>query len=140
MRFLGASGLIQEPPTTSGAQPEGAHPHNGDRSTAIDISSRRLNDGIVIAVCGEIDLATAPVVEQRLLDAGASHDLVALDLSETSFMDSTGLHMVVSTDRALRQRGGRLVVLREPPQIRRLFELTRLIDHVELVDSATELT
>jgi anti-sigma B factor antagonist len=140
MQFLGASRLIQEPPTTSGAQPEGAPPHNGDGRAAIDISSRRLKAGIVIAVCGEIDLATAPVVEQHLLDAGASHDLVALDLSETSFMDSTGLHMLFTTDRALRERGGRLVVLREPPQIRRLFELTRLIDHVELVDSATDLT
>jgi len=129
---------IPEPSTTSAAQPP-AHPGNGRKNGALDISSRRLNAGIVIAVRGEIDLASAPAVEQRLRDAGASHDLVALDLSETTFMDSTGVHMVITADHQLRERGGRLVVVQETPQIRRLFELTRLGDHVELVNDTAEL-
>ena len=112
---------------------------DGRRSGEIEIVSRRLQDGIVIEVRGEVDLATAPTVEHELLRAEQSHDLVALDLSGTSFMDSTGLHMIIAADRRLRERGGRLVVVPGPPQIRRLLNLTGVGDRLELIDDAAEL-
>jgi anti-sigma B factor antagonist len=105
----------------------------------ITIVGRRLKHGIVLLVSGEIDLATAPTVERELMRAEESHDLVAIDLTNVSFMDSTGLHAIVDCDLRLRGRGGRLVVVQGSPQIARLFELTGLNDHLHLVRNQTEL-
>jgi anti-anti-sigma factor len=112
---------------------------NGDPGHQFEIVSRRLADGIVLVMSGEIDLATASTVEHELLRAEQSHDLVALDLSNLSFMDSTGLHVIVVADRRMRERGGRLLIVQGPPQIRRVFELTGVADHMELVRDAAEL-
>lgn len=116
-----------------------AHHLSPNRSSEIEISSCLLRQGIVIGVRGEVDLATAPAVEQELFRAEESHDLVALDLSKTSFMDSTGVHMIVAANRRLRERGGRLLVVHGPPQIRQLLKLTRVADHLELVQDPAEL-
>jgi anti-anti-sigma factor len=102
----------------------------------IEIVSRLLAHGVVLAVSGEIDIATAPTVERELRQAEASHDFVVIDLSEVSFMDSTGLHLIVAANRRLSERGGRLFVVEGSPQIRRLFEVTRLAEQVELVQDA----
>ena len=105
----------------------------------IGIVSRQLERGIVLLVSGEIDLATAPTVERELLRAEESHDLVAIDLSETSFIDSTGLHAIMAANQRLRERGGQLLIVQGPPQVSRLFELTGLGDHLDLVRTETEL-
>ena len=111
----------------------------GDSLDQIEIVSRRLEHGIVLVVSGEIDLATAPAVERELLRAEESHDLVAIDLSKISFMDSTGLHAITAANHRLRERGGQLLIVQGPPQVSRLFELTGLSDHLDLVRNETEL-
>lgn len=125
--------------TTCEIQPEAASDLGRVRAGAIEVSSHPLRKGIVIVVCGEVDLATTRVVEEKLLRAEESHDLVVLDLSRTSFMDSTGLHMIVAAERRLRERGGRLVVVEGPPQVRRLLKLTHIADHLELVHDVAAL-
>ena len=112
---------------------------NNPSRDQIAIVNRPLEHGIVVAVSGEIDLATAPVVGRELLRAAASHDLVAIDLSTTSFLDSTGLHAIMAANLRLRERGGRLVIVEGPPEVSRLFELTGLNTHLDLVRDATEL-
>ena len=94
---------------------------------------------MVIEVRGEVDLATAPTVERELLRVEESHELVALDLSQTSFMDSTGLQMMIGADRRMRERGGRFVVIQGPEPIQRLLSLTQVGDYLELISDAAEL-
>jgi anti-anti-sigma factor len=118
------------------AELESANGHSRDQ---IGVVRRRLGHGIVLVVSGEIDVATAPTVEREMLSAEESHDLVAIDLSETSFMDSTGLHLIMEANRRLRERGGRLFIVQGPPQVSRLFELTGLSDHLDLVSNESEL-
>jgi anti-anti-sigma factor len=105
----------------------------------IGIVSRRLEHGLVLAVSGEIDLATATAVERELCRAEESHDLVALDLSQVSFLDSAGLHAIVAANLRLRERGGRLLVVAGPPYISRLFELTGLSDRLDIVRDEAEV-
>jgi anti-sigma B factor antagonist len=112
---------------------------DGQLCGQIGMVNRRLEHGIVLAVSGDIDLVTAPSVERELLRAEESHDLVAIDLSKTSFLDSTGLHAIMEANLRLRGRGGRLFILQSPPQIRRLFELTGLSDHLDVVQDETEI-
>jgi anti-sigma B factor antagonist len=78
---------------------------------------------------GELDLATAPELEELLrreLDGGV---LVVLDLSGVRFMDSSGLHAILTTIRAANQNGTRMRIAGSMlPQVKRLIEITGLQD------------
>ena|SRR5438270_2683313 len=74
-----------------------------------------------LALTGELDIVTAPVLEGAILhahEAGAEH--VALDCGGLDFIDSTGLGTIVK----LRRDGIPLSVIRENDTVRRVFELT----------------
>ncbi len=105
----------------------------------IAIETRPLQQGVVIAVSGEVDLATANLLERELLRAEQAHWVVAIDLTNVSFLDSTGLHAIMDANLRLRERGGRLLIVQGPPQVSRVFELTGLSDHLDLVPDEAEL-
>lgn len=98
------------------------------------ISSHRLEQGIVIAPAGDVDLATAPIVEDELRRAEQSDGVIVLDLGQVSFMDSTGLRVVITADQRARDRGASLRIAHVPPQVGRLFDLVGIAEHLEIVD------
>ena len=102
------------------------------------ISSRRLDRGILVVLSGDVDLATARVVEAELTRAEASEDLVVLDLSQVSFMDSTGMRMIVWAHQRLRKSGGSLEIVHLPTQVKRLFELVGILDHLNISDRSVD--
>jgi len=80
----------------------------------------------VVVATGEIDLHTAPGLRRALAVAVALSGHVVVDLTEVSFMDSTGLAVVLRA----RGRGGQpSVSLVQPPRmLRRVLHLTGLSD------------
>jgi anti-sigma B factor antagonist len=92
-------------------------------------------DGVVIGFSGELDLGTAPVAEAELLRAEASQDLIVLDLDELTFIDSTGLRLMIGADRRARERGASFVIVRAGPQARRLLDLSGVAGHLDIVES-----
>jgi anti-sigma B factor antagonist len=91
----------------------------------------------VLAASGEIDVATAPELHDRLgkLLQG-SPELLVVDLADVSFIDSTGLGVLVGAVRDVRAGGGDLRLVVTQPQIIRLLEITGL-DEVFNVRSST---
>ena len=84
----------------------------------------------VLGVYGEIDLGTAPMLREFLLPV-LEHPpgRVVVDLSEVSFMDSTGGHVLVDTLRRLEPHNCALaIVCREGGQVHRLLALLGLLD------------
>jgi anti-sigma B factor antagonist len=80
----------------------------------------------VIAVRGELDLATAAAFSAPLLaaiDAGKTN--VVVDLCEVVFIGSNGLATLLSGLRRLTRRGGRLLIATANPTVLRMFEITR---------------
>jgi anti-anti-sigma factor len=75
-----------------------------------------------VQVTGELDIETSPQLERTLREP-SSH-LVVLDLRELAFMDSSGVHTIVNASARARQLGRRLVLLRGPPRVDRVFALT----------------
>jgi anti-anti-sigma factor len=75
-----------------------------------------------VQVVGELDVETTPQLEQTLREPRAQ--LVVLDLRELAFMDSCGVHAIVNASVHARQIGHRLVLLRGPPDVDRIFGLT----------------
>ena len=94
-----------------------------------------LTDGMVVRPYGELDCWTVGSVEQQLLDirdAGVGN--IELDLGSTSFMDSSGIALVVRWSRESAASGFMLRVRAGTHAVRRLFEMTA-ITHL-LVDAA----
>jgi anti-anti-sigma factor len=80
----------------------------------------------MLGLRGELDLRTAWIAEKALAAAEQSHELIALDLRHLSFMDSTGLRLIVGAEQRARKSGRRLVIVQGPPWVERLFEVTGL--------------
>jgi anti-sigma B factor antagonist len=78
----------------------------------------------VLALIGELDLASAPQLEHELAKAQAPGTRIIIDLSGLEFIDSSGLHMLLSANRRFEQNGHELVLRRGPRAVQRLFELT----------------
>ena len=82
-----------------------------------------------------LDLASAGNLETGLKALESSKpELIVLDLRELEFMDSTGLRTVLAADARARERGARLVVVRPPGEVERVLQVTRMDEHLELVD------
>lgn len=93
-----------------------------------------------IELRGELDLATAPQVEEALAGAeGDAPGLIALDLSKLSFLDSSGLRTIVAADARARDAGRRLAVVKGPDAVQRVFTITGLEDRLELVEDVSTL-
>ena len=85
------------------------------------------DDAYVIALAGEVDLYTAPEFKQELLVViarGAKH--VVIDLSETTFIDSTTLGVLVGGVKRLRTNDGQLSLICSNRNITKIFEITGL--------------
>ena len=81
----------------------------------------------VIAVTGEIHVSTAPEFSRRLNDAIARGKTgLVLDLEQVTFIDSTGLSVLLNALRRVTRRGGRLAIVCTNPTVLRLFQITRL--------------
>ncbi len=92
----------------------------------------------VLRVRGEIDVASAPELHAWLCDlVGQGSEIVLVDMSEVSFIDSTGLGVLVGAETEMRQDGRQLQLRVAQPQILRLLELTGL-DETFTVLSGTD--
>jgi anti-anti-sigma factor len=82
-------------------------------------------DGLVrILVHGELDLLTAPVLEDALVSVESRTEPIVVDLSDLSFMDVSGLRALALAGRRAREKGCRFAVTKCSPMVRRLLELT----------------
>jgi anti-anti-sigma factor len=90
---------------------------------------------------GELDLSTVSKVQEELqrVEADAPPVLV-LDLSKLTFLDSTGLRCLVTADQRARDADRRLVLVRGPDPVQRVFSITRLEERLEMVDDASAVT
>ena len=81
----------------------------------------------VVAVRGEIDLFTAPELKQKLTDAiEGGKTRIVVDLTQTSFLDSTALGVLIGAVKRLRTRDGALVIVNVDQNIAKTFEITGL--------------
>jgi anti-sigma B factor antagonist len=92
------------------------------------VKTDRIDDSTyVISLSGEVDLYTAPEFKQQLLDviADGGRDVV-VDFSDTTFIDSTTLGVLVGGVKRLRAQDGRLSLVCSDRNITKIFEITGL--------------
>ncbi|GGM70573.1 anti-sigma-B factor antagonist [Thermopolyspora flexuosa] len=93
----------------------------------LKVSTRVTAGNAVMTIVGEIDLYTAPRLQAefaRLLEDGPSR--VVIDMSGVEFCDSTGMNVLLSALKRLRERGGGLEVAAPRPAVRKILQVTGL--------------
>ena len=109
-------------------------------AVAFAIEDRSVDaDTHVVSVSGEIDLFTAPEFKQRVsapIDEGRTH--VIVDLTETTFIDSSSLGVLIGAHRRLRRLEGRLVIVCSNDAIVKTFRITGLDGVFTIVERLDE--
>ena len=89
--------------------------------------------GPTITVSGEVDIQTSPILEEQLisvLDQGVSS--LVVDLGQVTFLDSTGLSVLIAGLKRCQTAGGNLRVVSPQPNVRRVFAVTGLTEAFQL--------
>lgn len=106
----------------------------------LQLSTRRADGRAVVSVGGEVDLETASQLGEHALEAVryvSPH--LALDLAGVTFMDSTGLKVLLSIQRRADLAGGSLAVAGATRSVLKILALTGLDQTFALYDSLEEL-
>ena len=98
------------------------------------------NGRLDAALTGEIDLSTVEEVQSRLEGSlGGDTTLLVLDLRKVTFLDSSGLRLVLRLDERQKDIGGRLVIVQGGRRVARVFELTGAGERLEIVADPAEV-
>ena len=95
---------------------------------------------MVVEVAGELDLHSAPQLRAevgRAIEQGGA-PLLVVDLSGVTFLDSTGVGVLVGALKRAREAGGALHFCGAQPRVRRVFEITGLIGALPLFATREE--
>ncbi len=97
-------------------------------------------DGVpVVSASGEIDVATAPPLRDRLQALTSSgKSTVVVDLLGVTFLDSTALGVLVGALKRCREAGGDLPLVIAEPRILKVFEITGLTGVFPIFESVRE--
>jgi anti-sigma B factor antagonist len=109
-------------------------PHDG-----FQIATERQGANAHVRLAGEFDIAAVEKFEAELRQVEQeSPSEIVIDLSSLTFIDSSGLRMLLQVDREARQNGFDLVLLGPAQSVRRVFETTGLVEHLPIVDRLGE--
>ena len=90
---------------------------------------------LAIIPTGELDMSTAAKLEEAVRAAEATDaKRIVVDLSEVTFMDSTGLKLLLEASARARANSNRLRLIRGPRRVQRVFELTKTEEILPFLD------
>jgi anti-anti-sigma factor len=106
----------------------------------LDVHTEDRGGRVHVMLRGELDLSTVGKVQDELSRIEASSPpVLVLDLSKLTFLDSTGLRCLVTADERARGDGRRVVLVRGPEPVQRVFSITRLEERLEMVQDASAI-
>jgi anti-sigma B factor antagonist len=103
--------------------------------TTLDVTLGHAGEGTpLLSLRGELDLSTVPKVEQALRQLETDGTpVVILDLRGLTFLDSSGLRLILDADTRARRDDRRLLVVPGPPEVQRVFQVTLTDARIEFV-------
>jgi len=106
---------------------------------SMTIHSQEHDDTVVVSINGELDMATAPDLHEHLrtlLEPGGRH--LVLDLTETSFCDSTGLSIFIYAKDRCEDAGTRIRLAAPQRGVQRILEVSGLVEVLPSSPTVTE--
>ena len=105
----------------------------------VDVSHERA--GVRVCPVGEVDVATIGGLRDRINEAmAAGADRLILDLRGTTFLDSSGLHLVEDTESLARRNGIAFAIIAGPPTVQRTFDAVGLTERLSFVEGVGALS
>ena len=98
-----------------------------DNPHQLDVRARREPDATIVTLSGEVDLRTSPQLRNtfhELLESRPSR--IIIDLSDVSYVDSSGVGTIVELKRRAMRNGGDVILVGLQTRVRSVFEITRL--------------
>jgi anti-anti-sigma factor len=100
------------------------------------LEHRDFDGGVVLAVEGEVDLATVGMLERPLVGLCRRSEAVTVDLRRVRFLDCVGLRALLRLNEEGAEHGCRVGFIQGPEPVARVFELTGMGRQLEFIDAA----
>lgn len=108
---------------------------------ALKITSTQKNTQTVsLALSGQLDSEAAPVLDEQVRKAlvdGAK--VIVFDMADLKMITSAGVGVVMKTQTSVAKRGGELMMLNMQPQIKKVFEIVRLLPTLQVFDDTQDM-
>jgi anti-anti-sigma factor len=105
----------------------------------LEIDVENSDERALVTLSGELDASTASFLYDKLSDLEVEDvEHVVLDLAQVTFMDSTGLGVIMTEHKRLQHSKGSLTIFSPPSSVRRLFEITGLDGVLDIVPANEE--
>jgi anti-anti-sigma factor len=93
----------------------------------------------ILALAGELDMASAGILQRAIDETLVGEPSLVLDLEQLQFIDSTGLRVILKALECCRSRGQEFAITRGSQQVQRLLSITGVAAHVPTISSADEM-
>jgi anti-sigma B factor antagonist len=104
-------------------------------SSPFEVTIEQRGGAVHVVMAGELDISTAMRLEDELHRIEADGPaLIVLDLQRLSFMDSTGLRLLITADARAREDGRKVAIVQGNEMVRRVLRLTRLDERLHIVE------
>jgi anti-sigma B factor antagonist len=104
----------------------------------LEIDTHKDGGVVQLALTGEFDLAALPAFEDHIAAVEKEAPVaIVIDLTGLRFMDSSGLRALITADDRARKQQRRLAIVPGPPDVRRVFEITKLDSRLDLIEDAS---
>jgi anti-sigma B factor antagonist len=105
----------------------------------LEIEFSQDGDACIVTLQGEVDIYTAPALRERLIEASETDcSTVVVDMTEVDFIDSSGLGVLVSALKRVRENDGQMRIVTAKEPILRIFRITGLDRVFELSPTLPE--
>jgi anti-sigma B factor antagonist len=115
-------------------------PAHMEMGTRLTVEHRLEPDRVVLELAGELDLTAAPRLADAITraESDAARSILVLDVDALTFVDSSGLRVILAAHERARETGQRAFALTAgSPQVKRLLEIAGLEAHLETVADAS---
>lgn len=95
---------------------------------------------VSITLSGQLDSETAPTLDKQIQKALVDNaDIIILDMAMLKMITSAGVGVIMKTQTSLAKRGGELMMLNMQPQIKKVFEIVRLLPTLTVFENTQEM-
>lgn len=105
------------------------------------VETQKVGKALVVRCGGELDMRTAPQFRQEIEEKLNNFETILsliLNFADVSFVDSSGLGVILGRYKKMAQRGGQVMLVSVPPQVRKVFELSGIFKIIAHYDSEQE--
>ncbi len=108
---------------------------------SLKVISKKKSMGVFIVTPeGSLDTITYPILEEKLdLLQNTSPVMIIFDLEKLDYISSMGIRVIAKVKKSLKEHGGKVVLLNLQPQIRKVFDIIKVLPSEQIFESIEEM-